>query len=247
MGWLLLLTGLHFFAKAGLAVAVGAGQTAKDYIGTNYALVSQSSTAILIVAVGLTLLSVFVLGIMADERSISEQDPLSGLANRRGFDHGVSAALARSPDVRHAFIICDLDHFKSINDAHGHEAGDQVIRAFGDLLRSSAPVKSVVGRIGGEEFAVFLPGMSMEMAAMFAHALRSGTEEMKVAGLPNALSVTASFGMAELVPGARPADAMRDADVALYEAKRAGRNRVREAAREVSSPTAAKPHISRVK
>ena len=247
LGGLLLLTGLHFFAKAGLAVVVGAGQTAKDYIGTNYALVSQSSTAILIVAVGLMLLSVFVLGIMADERSISEQDPLSGLANRRGFDNGVSAAIARSPDGSHAFIFCDLDHFKSINDAHGHEAGDLVIRAFGDLLRLSAPVKSVVGRIGGEEFAIFLPGTSMEVAAMFAHALRSGTEEMKIAGLPNSLSVTASFGVAELVPGARTADAMRDADVALYEAKRAGRNCVREAAREVSSLAAAKPHITRVK
>ena len=247
LGALLVVTSVHFFAKAGLAVLVGSGRTAKDYIGTNYALISQSSTAILIVAVGLTLLSVFVLGIMAEERSNSERDALSGLANRRGFDSGVTAAIARAPAASHSFIICDLDHFKNINDTYGHQAGDEVIRSFGSLLRMSAPNKSVVGRIGGEEFAIFLPATTVDMAAMFAQALRRGVEELSISGLPEAGSVTASFGVAELRPGVDQIDAMRDADIALYEAKRAGRNCVREAQRHVFTQKAAKPQITRVK
>ncbi len=229
LGYLLLVTGLHFFAKASLAVIAGAGTTAKDYIGTNYALISQSSTAVLVVAVGLTLLSVLVLEIMADERSNSEKDALSGLANRRGFESGVKAAMIRAPNAPHSIIICDLDHFKRVNDTYGHHGGDLVIQAFGDLLRTSAAPNAVVGRIGGEEFAIFLPDTQLDMATLFAQALRGGTMEITVGALPSSFAVTASFGVAELVPGGDLSGAMRDADAALYQAKRSGRNRVKQA------------------
>lgn len=228
-GWLLLVTGLHFFCKAGLAVLTGAGATAKDYIHTNYALISQSSTAVLMVAVGLTLLSVLVLEIMADERSNSEKDELSGLANRRGFENGVKAAMIRAPKVRHAVIICDLDRFKNINDTFGHHGGDLVIRAFGDLLRTSAASDAVVGRIGGEEFSIFMPNTTAQMAVLFAQVLRGGTMGISVSALPPSFTVTASFGVAELVPGGDLASAMRHADAALYEAKSSGRNCVKQA------------------
>jgi len=238
-GFLLLVTGLHFFAKAALAVVAGAGVTAKDYVHTNYALISQSSTAVLMVAVGLMLLSVLVLEIMADERSNSEKDSLSGLANRRGFENGVKAALAFAPDCRHALILCDLDHFKDVNDTYGHHGGDLVIQAFGDLLRASAAKNAVVGRIGGEEFAIFMPDTATEMAALFAQALRGGVMGISVSPLPSSFRMTASFGVAELAPGDDLAAAMRDADAALYEAKRSGRNCVRQArAQGFTSPAA---------
>ncbi|EUB95655.1 diguanylate cyclase [Rhizobium sp. CF080] len=235
LGCLLLATGLHFFAKASLAVIAGAGTTARDYIGTNYALISQSSTAVLVVAVGLTLLSVLVLEIMADERSNSEKDALSGLANRRGFENGVKAAMALAPKAGHAVIICDLDHFKRINDTYGHHGGDLVIQAFGDLLRTSAAKNAVVGRIGGEEFAIFLPNTTLDMATLFAQALRGGTMGITVSALPSSFAVTASFGVAELAPGDDLGGAMREADTALYEAKRSGRNRVKQA-RQIGFP-----------
>jgi diguanylate cyclase (GGDEF)-like protein len=235
---LLTVTGLHFFAKAGLAIVVGAGLVATDYIRTDYALISQSLTAVLMVAVGLTLLSVLVLEIMADERSVSESDALSGLANRRGFERGVRAAIAKSPNGPHAVVLCDLDRFKVINDTYGHHAGDMVIQSFGALLAECAPQEAIVGRMGGEEFSVFLPNTPMDAALKLAQVIRGGTMAMSVAGLPATSKVTASFGVANLTSPDALEEMLRQADVALYAAKLAGRNRVHEAALDDSRPHA---------
>lgn len=229
LGYLLLVTSLHFIAKAGLAVLAGAGTTASDYIHTNYALISQSSTAFLVVAVGLALLSVIALEIMADERSKSEKDLLSGIANRRGFESRVEVALADAPNDTHALVLCDLDHFKRINDTYGHHCGDLVIQAFGDLLRAHATDSAVVGRIGGEEFAIFMSNSTAEAATLLAERLRDKATGIAPNALPVSHPVTASFGIAELGPGENLTDATRRADAALYEAKRSGRNCVKQA------------------
>lgn len=227
LGMLILFTGLHFLAKAGLAVLVGSGSVAKDYIHTNYALISQSATAILVVAVGLTLLAALVLEIMADQRSESERDTLSALANRRGFDRQVKALLNEAPNGRHAVIFCDLDHFKRINDTYGHHVGDLVIQCFGQLITDCAPNRAALGRIGGEEFAIFLPDTEMGTALLFAQALRGAT--MTLPGLPDSLLVTASFGVSPLTSATGLPEAYRQADTALYMAKNAGRNQVKQA------------------
>jgi diguanylate cyclase (GGDEF)-like protein len=223
LGGLMLVTGLHFFAKAGLTVLVGTGSTAKDYIHTNYALISQSTTAILMVAVGLTLLAVLVLEIMADQQSESEKDALSDLANRRGFERRIRSLLGESRMGPHAVIICDLDRFKSVNDTHGHHVGDLVIQAFGKVLRNYAPATSAIARIGGEEFAVFLPNTPVDVALSLAQTLRKATTTIE--DLP--VRPTASFGVASLASEAELQDAFRRADMALYEAKNAGRDRVK--------------------
>jgi diguanylate cyclase (GGDEF)-like protein len=223
LGGLMLLTGLHFMAKAGVAVLVGSGQTAKDYIQTDYALISQSATAVLMVAVGLTLLAVLVLEIMADQQTESDMDALSNLANRRGFERRVRSLLEGPRRGPHALIFCDLDYFKTINDTYGHHIGDLVIKAFGKVLRDHAPADSATGRIGGEEFAVFLPSTSVDVALSLAQTLRKATTSLE--NLP--VSPTASFGLASLFSASELQDAYRRADVALYEAKHAGRNRVK--------------------
>ncbi|MDH4439067.1 MAG: GGDEF domain-containing protein [Rhizobium sp.] len=230
LGILLLITGLHFLAKAALAVVVGAGGEARDYIHTSYALVSQSSTAVLMVGIGLTLLAVLILEIMAHQRSESEMDTLSGLANRRGFDRGVQSLLHRSAGLQHAIVLCDLDHFKRINDTFGHPIGDLVIQGFGQMLRACVSSDAIVGRIGGEEFAIFLPNTAVDRAAAFAQTLRA--EALAIADLPEALKVTASFGVASVSAGSLSTgdditEAFRQADMALYAAKNAGRNRVK--------------------
>lgn len=228
LGFLLLFTGLHFLAKAGLAVAFGAGMTAKDYVHTNYALISQSLTAVLMVVSGLTLLAKLVLEIMALQRTESEIDILSGLANRRGFDRRVDALRREDPQGPHAVILCDLDHFKQINDTFGHPTGDAVIRSFGERLQSCQVAKAVAGRMGGEEFALFLPGTDIDAAVQIAQRLR--LEVMSLPDLPRDLKVTASFGVAPVPFQTSLAEACRLADQALYRAKNAGRNRVKLAA-----------------
>nr|CAD6437898.1 GGDEF domain-containing protein [Rhizobium sp. Q54] len=223
LGGLMIVTGFHFLAKAGLIVLVGTGATAVDYIHTNYALISQSATAVLMVAVGLALLAVLVLEIMADQQSESDQDALSGVANRRGFERRVRSLLEESREGLHAVIICDLDQFKGINDTYGHHVGDLVIQAFGKILRNYAPATSAIGRIGGEEFAVFLPSTPADVALSLAQTLRKATTTIE--NLP--VTPTASFGVASLASAPELQEAFRRADMALYEAKNAGRNKVK--------------------
>ncbi|WP_165219384.1 GGDEF domain-containing protein [Affinirhizobium pseudoryzae] len=226
MAVLLLAAGLQFLVKAVAAVEVGAGQTAADYVHSYYALVSQSLTGVFVVIIGLMLLSVFVLEIMAEERSNSEVDALSEVLNRRGFDNHCEAALRRMRGP-HAVVLCDLDHFKKVNDTYGHYSGDCVIRAFAELLRASAPENAVIGRLGGEEFCVLLPGVPSDAALMFAQAVRGSFAVQALPSMPQGFRMTASFGVAAFHNAVELPAAIRNADGALYEAKASGRNCVR--------------------
>lgn len=223
----LAIASVHFLVKAFAAVAAGAGSDAKDYIASQFALFSQSMTAVLIVAAGLMLLCVLVLEIVAEEKVNAELDALSGLLNRRGFDNRIVAALA-APGP-HSLVLCDLDRFKSVNDTYGHQGGDCVIRAFGEMLREAAPPGASVARVGGEEFVLFLPKTGREAALLFAQALRASRAVAPIPGLPAGVRVTASFGVAEIGRDEPLRLAMRRADDALYAAKAAGRDCVREA------------------
>lgn len=224
---LLVFTGLHFLGKAWLAVVVGAGTTAKDYIHTNYALISQSATGVVVVTIGLMLLTVLVLELMADERNKSETDLLSALLNRRGFEKRVSDLIQRSPHGPHILMMCDLDHFKRINDTYGHYCGDRVIEGFSRVLMEHAPAGAVVSRLGGEEFALFLPRMGLEAAISLADLLRGMIAATVLPGLPSDFRATASFGVALWGERLTLQQNLQQTDRALYEAKEAGRNCVR--------------------
>ena len=135
---------------------------------------------------------------------------------------------ARAADMPVSALACDIDWFKSINDRFGHDAGDVVIRSLGDKLRTCfEPLEALVCRHGGEEFVVLLPGLSGAYAMKWAERLRAtcAAETPTPGGLPVAFSV--SVGVAEMSPsGACLRDLLRSADIALYEAKSKGRNRV---------------------
>jgi diguanylate cyclase (GGDEF)-like protein len=215
---------LQFLAKPFLAMALGSGNSAKTYMHSNYAIISQASTAVLLVAAGLLLLLIVVQKAIGDSQLASETDTLSGLANRRGFDRQGQRMIARAARDRSplAAILFDLDHFKKINDTHGHATGDAVIGAFGGLLQRFAPPTAVVGRIGGEEFAV-LQEAAGPTAWLKAEAIRIALPAIADDAIPH---VTVSAGVAEWQPGESLADLMRRADSASYRAKAAGRNQV---------------------
>lgn len=220
------LSALQFLSKPFAAVLLGgSGDTSYTYLATTYALYSQSLGAILQVATGLLMLMLLVRDMLVEITARSETDPLSSVYNRRGFEERATPGLQHA-GMPAALVLADLDAFKAINDNYGHDIGDQVIVAFAALLRDTAPPKAVVGRLGGEEFGVFLPGANLAIARLLAETLRAHFASLSVAGLPPFVRCTASFGVAERMDGESLSGLRRRADAALYTAKRDGRDRV---------------------
>jgi diguanylate cyclase (GGDEF)-like protein len=165
---------------------------------------------------------------------VSEQavtDDLTGLANKRAFRDVMDTEAARAGRFEHnlSLLVIDLDDFKLVNDTHGHLQGDEVLRTVGRILAAESRGIDVPARYGGEEFAVALPETDTEGAVEFAERVRSAIEAASIPMVdgPGELRVTASLGLATL-PGlaANAHDLFAAADAALYDAKRAGKNRV---------------------
>ena len=172
--------------------------------------------------------------LFVSQRQVSEQalkDPLTGLGNRRYFEERANAVLAR---VRRrarpvALLMIDIDHFKEVNDHHGHAAGDEVLRALGGTLAASLRAGDVCGRIGGEEFAAVLPDEDREGAAASAERLRATVERCAVeaASARGRIKFTVSIGVAALPQDGDTLEGLlQRADRRLYRAKEGGRNRV---------------------
>lgn len=165
---------------------------------------------------------------------LANADPLTGLLNRRGFDAAADRFVDASGAVRGPFavLICDLDFFKRVNDEFGHEFGDAALRHAAKILHEELQnAEAVLGRLGGEEFVALLPGYSHERAGFIAERLRSRFAASPVELNGRLASVTMSVGFASTSQGgARVSNLIADADSALYEAKRSGRNRIAGAA-----------------
>ncbi|MHC2455959.1 two-component system cell cycle response regulator [Rhizobium leguminosarum] len=162
-------------------------------------------------------------------------DPLTGLYNRRYLDNHLNVLFNRSMARGRplSVLITDIDRFKHVNDTYGHDGGDEVLREFANRVRSTIRGADLACRYGGEEFVVVMPDTSPEIAAAVAERLRAAIENapfmLKHAG--EALNVTASFGIASRITSVlTPDQLMKQADLALYEAKNTGRNRVVAAA-----------------
>ncbi|MER8748158.1 GGDEF domain-containing protein [Mesorhizobium sp. M1050] len=226
-------SGLQFASKPFIAHALGGwGANPQAYLQSSYALVSQSLGTVFALALALLMLAILVRDVLAEVTSKSETDTLSHLLNRGGFTRHAELAVlgAMRQGVPVALVIADLDHFKSVNDSFGHASGDRVIETFAGFLREAAAGHHVAGRIGGEEFAIMLPGTNLAAARLFAEGTRSAFSALPINGLPADNRCTASFGVAELHPSEDFTDLMRRADQALYQAKNAGRDCVRTSA-----------------
>ena len=157
-------------------------------------------------------------------------DTLTGLNNRRYFD-GSFASLVDQAARRGrplALMVLDIDHFKKINDTHGHDAGDEVLKAFAARLKRVVRANDVVCRTGGEEFAILMPDTPIDVAVRVAERVRGVIENDEFALRPDqqGLRVTTSIGLAERRSDVEPTKLLRRADEALYQSKGAGRNRV---------------------
>jgi diguanylate cyclase (GGDEF)-like protein len=166
------------------------------------------------------------------QKRLTEQairDSLTGLYNRRFLEESLARELAKAQRAQNplSVAVIDLDHFKRVNDAHGHRAGDRLLIAVGDLLRSYIRGGDVACRYGGEEFVVVMPGASLEVAAERAETWRFAFAKLKVAADTLDLNATFTAGVACYPLNATSAERLLDAaDQAMYSAKAAGRDRV---------------------
>ncbi|WP_258725618.1 histidine kinase N-terminal 7TM domain-containing diguanylate cyclase [Cellulomonas sp. NS3] len=156
------------------------------------------------------------------------RDGLTGLHNRRAFEQRLRDAVehARSTGTPLSVVLLDLDHFKTVNDTHGHAVGDRVLVAVADALAEAAAEGETVARLGGEEFVLLLPGRTAPEAAQRADEARARCAGAAVAVPGGDVRVTISAGAAELSPDGTSEGILRAADVAMYAAKAAGRDRV---------------------
>lgn len=171
-------------------------------------------------------------GSLAEARRIADSDVLTGLPNRRAFENKLKRAVLHAKETGRplALAFCDIDHFKSINDTHGHDVGDRILKFVAQRLASVSGNNCFVARHGGEEFVMLFEGISAEQAARMVNEVRADLEERRLvakqSGEPIG-KVSFSAGVSALLPTDGNGRALlREADQALYRAKREGRNRV---------------------
>jgi diguanylate cyclase (GGDEF)-like protein len=176
-------------------------------------------------SIGLTVFAQFLMSSEMRQRSSAILDPLTGLLNRTSLETRFAEIAEQAAQTGDSVcvLMCDLDRFKAVNDRYGHERGDAVLKDAAYLLRKQLRSFELVYRIGGEEFLLVLPGLTLAEGCDVAKRARAAFEDARPGDLP----VTASMGVAAACGAEVSYDALfRAADAALYEAKRRGRNRV---------------------
>ena len=197
--------------------------------------VTVFSIELVLYAVG----TVFVIFMLVSERTVTAHknaastDPLTGLFNRRGFAEACARVIDREANAGRpvSVMICDIDHFKSINDRFGHPAGDEILKLFATVVVSNLRISDLSGRIGGEEFAALLP-CPLDEGVVAAERVREAFQASGIVVEDGPVDTTVSIGVAGGPAGTELEVLLAAADTALYQAKRSGRNRV-EAAEEL--------------
>jgi diguanylate cyclase (GGDEF)-like protein len=161
-------------------------------------------------------------------RKLSCLDPLTGVLTKRGLEMALARLHSKLQGVVTCVVMMDIDHFKRVNDGHGHEAGDRVLQSVVSACRTSVGPNAIVARVGGEEFAIIIPGLALAEGLNAAERMRVTIAARSTMTRGGPLSVTASFGVAVMVLGEDNYEqTLAAADKAMYAAKACGRNAVR--------------------
>jgi diguanylate cyclase (GGDEF)-like protein len=242
---LLVLHGLFFLAGTAEAAAGRMSIDGTLALGSWLGLIHFET---LVFVIGTGIFTVAMARERAEQRYMAAAriDALTGMSNRRAFMETAEELLKAYPTEKRplSLIMFDLDRFKSVNDSFGHAAGDAVLKRFADVARSSLRGSDILGRPGGEEFAVLLPGSNKAAAVVVAERIRIGFAEACRVVDDRVINATVSAGVTSALPTSTIDSLMATADEALYRAKAEGRNRV-ETADQTASPLAASAPRSR--
>ncbi|WP_319773215.1 GGDEF domain-containing protein [Breoghania sp.] len=227
---LLASSGINVILFVGRAIyCLMTGEPSGLLEGDNWLAVTILAPAVFLTVLALCGLWLWQERMFCDLQSAVEHDPLTGVLNRRAFDTAATALIDRAAAKGEelALLLIDIDHFKSVNDRFGHLAGDHVLRAFADGIKSELRKNDLLARYGGEEFVIILRGAGMEDAAQVAEKLRQKVSSLRLDWQGTPVSLTASFGIATTSDTRMSLFELIDrADQGLYGAKGAGRNRV---------------------
>lgn len=218
---LFLVLTVHFPIKALFAAHLGSGRTEGEYANTLYAVISQTTSGVLMVAAGLLIIINFLQSVVQNTQAQALSDPLTGLPNRRAMDRWFDELAAAEADEPAVVAVIDIDHFKTFNDRFGHDVGDKVLRAVATCLDRHRPSAARLARLGGEEFVLLLLKDEAE-ALLTCESMRLAISRLTFAETD---PVTVSIGLASALPGEAMGGPLRRADQALYRAKGLGRNR----------------------
>lgn len=220
--------GLTQGLAAAIALNIGPDRDASRDMINLYNMVNFSLMPPLFIAIGISAIFLQATDLSRRLAAMALLDSLTGLDNRRGYLSATERLWARCRRKGGALtlLIIDLDHFKAINDRHGHAFGDRALQHFARILQDSVRAEDALGRIGGEEFAITLTEMNSEEAEAVANRVRAALRERPLVHGRMEVSLRASFGIAQWREGDDIASLMRRADFALYEAKAAGRDAV---------------------
>ncbi len=210
-----------------LLIFTDSNLTEQNYATSLFALMMHFTSAISSLSVAMILFIGFGIEIMIGLQQRAEIDPLTGLLNRRGFEANAQNTIenARAIGSPVSLLICDIDHFKAVNDTFGHSAGDAAIKQVAKVIKENCRESDVAGRIGGEEFCILLPTATLQMANLVAETIRTNVKSFPIEQVGNK-TVTISIGIALLDSDETYETCLQRADEALYAAKRAGRDRV---------------------
>ncbi|WP_432200749.1 GGDEF domain-containing protein [Erythrobacter sp. W53] len=226
--WVLSTLALFGFVRPLLTelsdVLFGGGEAGAATLTSIHALV----LAVLLTLMALCLAAMVISDNMDQQRHEAAFDPLSGVRMRGAFESDAKALLqyAREEGLPVSLIVADIDHFKAVNDAFGHVAGDRVIAGFGKMLGQMTRGRDITGRVGGEEFCILVWNCNLTQAAKMSERIRRAFAASSHCKENHDVRCTASFGIAEAERDEGYSALFERADAALYRAKRAGRNRV---------------------
>lgn len=231
-------TWLSYIIRFGIYFTMDQSQEyAQGSLWSQYMMMFYFTSAIITLVLATLLILTITADIVDRHHMATTIDPLTGIANRRGYEKMIELQGKGTPTIG-AVMMIDLDRFKAINDAHGHAAGDAALSATAQAIDKACRGWGTVARLGGEEFAVLVFDTHRSASVDFARLLNAAIHSIRLDAPRADICFTASIGVALLFEGESVSSAMRRADMALYQAKKQGRNRVLLAPQILANPAA---------